>query len=306
MQMGFAVPVSGSWATTHNQREVARRAEQLGYASLWTFQRLLWADNPPDQQWAPVYRSVTDPIVTLAFLAGETSRIRLGVAVVNMPFVAPILLAKQAATLDQVSGGRFDLGLGSGWAPEEFAAAGMPMPRRGARAEEFVRYLRTVWGEQPAEFRGEFYELPRSYVAPAPVQPGGPPVSLGGTAPAALRRAGRIADGWVSSSRADPYRIAPEIETVKDGAREAGRDPERLRFVMRGVVKVRPAGATDRAPLCGSFEEIRRDLELVREQGVTELFVDLNFDPEIGSPDVDPKESMARARDALEAFAPGS
>lgn len=303
--MGFAVPVSGSWATPDNQREVARRAEELGYASLWTFQRLLWADNPPAEQWAPVYRSVTDPIVTLAFLAAETSRIRLGVAVVNMPFVAPILLAKQAATLDQVSGGRLDLGLGSGWAPEEFAAAGTPMPKRGARAEEFVRYLRAVWGEQPAEFRGEFYELPRSYVSPAPVQPGGPPVILGGTAPAALRRAGRIADGWVSSSRVDPYAMAPAIETVRDGAREVGRDPDRLRFVVRGVVKVRPAGAPDRAALSGSFEEIRGDLDVLREQGVTEMFVDLNFDPEVGSPDADAKESMARARDALEAFAPG-
>ena len=112
MQLGFAVPVSGSWATPANQVEVARRAEELGYASVWTFQRLLFPVAAEGKRWQPVYRSVADPIVTLAFLAGQTTRVRLGVAVVNMPWFSPILLAKQSASLDIVSGGRLEFGTG--------------------------------------------------------------------------------------------------------------------------------------------------------------------------------------------------
>src|SRR5690242_18179585 len=103
MDMGFAVPVSGSWATPDNQVEVARRAEELGYRTLWTFQRLLHPSG--DRGWAPVYRSVLDPLVTLGFLAGATSRVRLGVAVVNAPFYSPALLAKQLSTVDVLSDG---------------------------------------------------------------------------------------------------------------------------------------------------------------------------------------------------------
>src|SRR5437667_11965656 len=130
MRIGFAVPDSGAWATPANQVQIARRAEELGYHSLWTLQRLLNPAGSADR----TYTAVPDPLITLAYLAAHTSRIRLGVAVVNMPFYSPALLAKQAATLDQVSGGRLDLGLGLGWMPEEYAAAGVRMARRGARA----------------------------------------------------------------------------------------------------------------------------------------------------------------------------
>ncbi|MGH8938213.1 MAG: LLM class flavin-dependent oxidoreductase, partial [Actinomycetes bacterium] len=160
MQLGFAAPVSGSWATPANQVEVAQRAEELGYASLWTFQRLLFPAGDRSARWAPAYRSVTDPLVTLAFLAGHTTRLRLGVAVLNMPWFSPLLLAKQAATLDVVSGGRLDLGLGLGWAKEEYAAAGAPFERRGARAEEFVTCLLDLWRGGVVSHRGEFHDVP--------------------------------------------------------------------------------------------------------------------------------------------------
>ena len=151
MDLGFAVPQSGSWATPANQVALARRAEQLGYASLWSFQRLLYpadvatADDP--RRWPPVYRSVHDPLMILAFLAGQTERVRLGVAVLNMPWFSPLLLAKQAATLDTVSAGRLDLGLGLGWAAEEYRATGAPADRRGARAEEFVACLTACFAD---------------------------------------------------------------------------------------------------------------------------------------------------------------
>ncbi|MBG0829842.1 TIGR03619 family F420-dependent LLM class oxidoreductase [Planomonospora sp. ID67723] len=299
MRIGFAVPVSGSWATPANMVRVARRAEELGYHQVWTFQRLLYPQGHP---MGPVYRSVHDPVVTLAYLAGATTRVRLGVAVLNMPFFSPALLAKQLATLQAVSGGRLDAGLGLGWLPEEFAASGVPFERRGRRGEEFLHVLRRLWTEETVEHEGEFYRLPPVHQEPRPETP--PPILLGGGAEAALRRAGRLADGWVSASREDLDRIGEKISIVGRAAREAGRDPGALRFVTRGATRVRPAGDAGRAPLTGSFEEIREDVAGLEAQGVTDVFHDLNFDPEIGSPGADPAESMRRAEAALEALAP--
>jgi len=144
MKIGFGAPVSGAWATAENLAAFAVRAEQSGYASLWSFQRLI---VPEGSALEPVYSSVLDPMAALAYAAAATARIRLGVAVINLPFVSPAYLAKQAASVDFLSGGRLDLGLGIGWMPEEFAAAGASMERRGARAAEYVAVLRNLWAD---------------------------------------------------------------------------------------------------------------------------------------------------------------
>jgi len=307
MQLGFAVPTAGSWATPDRMVELATRAEQLDYASLWTFQRLLFpadeaeAANP---RWQPVYRSVHDPLVTLSFLAAHTSRARLGIAVLNMPWYSPILLAKLATSLDHVSGGRLDLGLGLGWSQVEYDAAGAAFERRGERADDFLACLRAIWTDDPVDYESEFHLVRQARVHPRPVQQPHPPVLLGGAAPAALRRAGRLSQGWISSSGADLSNIGSQIAIVREAATAAGRDADALRFVCRGVVRVRPAGAEQRRPLTGSLDEVRADLAEIAEQGVTEVFVDLNFDREIGSPDADPDVSMRRAHEVLEALAP--
>lgn len=282
---------------------IARRADELGYRSLWTFQRLLY---PADDGWGEMYRSVQDPVVTLAFLAAHTDRIRLGTAVLNLPFLSPVVLAKQLATLDIVSGGRLDVGLGLGWSDEEFEATGADKRERGRRAAEFVAVLRTLWSEDVVEHSGTFYRVPRTRMDPKPVQRPHPPILLGGGVPEALGRVGRVADGWISGSQADLTAIGDAVATVKAAAADAGRDPSALRFVCRGAVKVRPAGAPDRQPLTGTLDEIRSDFDDLAGQGITELFLDLNFDPEIGSPDADPAESLRRADEVLEAFAPRS
>jgi probable F420-dependent oxidoreductase len=306
MRLGFAVPVSGPWATPDHQVEVTRRAEELGYASVWTFQRLLYPVDDANPRWSPSYREVSDPLVTLAYLAAHTRRVRLGVSVLNLPWFSPVLLAKQAAGLDVVSGGRLDLGLGLGWAREEYAAAGVPFTGKGARAEEFLRCLHALWDDPPVSFSGDLWQVPPSYVAPRPVQRPGPPLLLGGFATPALERAGRLADGWVSSARADLHVIGESVRTVQRSAEAAGRDPARLRFVCRGVVRLRDRpDAPDRRPLTGTADEVRRDLADLDAQGVTETFLDLNFDPDVGGHATDPAASMDRARTALEAFAPG-
>ena len=304
MQLGFGAPVSGAWATPQNLSSFAARAEAAGYSSLWSFQRLL---VPPGSQMDPVYHSVLDPMAVLSYAAAVTSRIRLGVAIINAPFVPPAYLAKQAASLDVLSAGRHDLGLGIGWMPEEFTLTGATMARRGARTAEFIEVLRALWAADGSPFSGEFYEVPAGIQAPAPVQPGGPPILLGGLARPALERAGRIADGWVTSSRTDLSRVGGLVAIVRESAQAAGRDPDALRIICRGVVR---AGSEQtgkdgrRVPLSGSYAQIREDAESLAQQGVTEIFYDLNWDPQVGSPDADPAAATARAAEILDALAP--
>jgi probable F420-dependent oxidoreductase len=304
MRIGFGAPVAGAWATPGYLTAFARRAEDAGYVSLWSFQRLL---VPEGSGMEPVYRSVLDPMVALGYLAGATSRIRVGVATVCLPFVSPVVLAKQAATVDVLSGGRLDLGLGIGWMPEEFAATGASTARRGARTEEYLAVLRTLWAAEVSSFDGEFYTVPPGRQDPRPVQKPGPPVLLGGMSRPAMERAGRIADGWITSSRADLSKIAEAIAVIREAASAAGRDPGTVRIICRGVVL---AGAEARGPddarrlLSGSFAQIRGDAAWLGEQGVTELFYDLNWDPRVGSPSVEPQAAAARAEAILAELAP--
>src|SRR5580693_4282977 len=304
MQIGFGAPVAGAWATPGYLAAFARRAEDAGYASLWSFQRLL---VPEGSGMEPVYRSVLDPLVALAYVAASTARIRLGVALVNLPFVSPTVLAKQATTVDVLSGGRLDLGLGIGWMPEEFAATGASMARRGARAEEYLAVLHTLWADEISSFNGEFYTIPAGRQDPKPVQRPGPPVLLGGMSRPAMERAGRVAEGWITPSRADLANISEAVSVIEEAAAAAGRDPEAVRIICRGVVL---AGAEAKGPdggrrlLSGSYAQIREDAGWLAARGVTELFYDLNWDPQIGNPSVAPEAAAERAGKILAELAP--
>jgi alkanesulfonate monooxygenase SsuD/methylene tetrahydromethanopterin reductase-like flavin-dependent oxidoreductase (luciferase family) len=139
-------------------------------------------------------------------------------------------------------------------------------------------------------------------MAPRPVQPGGPPILLGGKADAALRRAGRIADGWISSSTTSLAEVARAVQIIRRAAEEAGRDPDTVRIVVRGVVQA--GRRDDRLPLSGDWAEIRAGAQLFEEAGVTELFYDLNWDPLIGAPDADPRTAGRRAEEILTALSP--
>jgi probable F420-dependent oxidoreductase len=305
VKLGVALPIAGAWATPENQVEVARRAEALGFHSLWVFQRLLYALEPkneyygaPGPAWPAAFQRVVDPLVTLAYVAAVTSRIRLGTSVLLLPLYSPVVLAKQLATLDLVSGGRLEVGLGLGWSEDEYAAAGVAFARRGERADEFLRCLRAVWTEDEVRFDGAFYQVPRSRIEPKPVQRPHPPITLGGYHLATLRRAVTLADGY-NGGNLPLTKLAPLVAELRRLAEAVGRDPATLRVVCRGslVVHDTPQGASRRA-VWGTLEEIREDLEAYAAAGVTELFLDANFDPR--GPRVD------RLVAALEALAPAA
>lgn len=264
---------------------MARRAEDLGYASAWVFQRLFYPVAPRNEYygspgaWPEAFRSALDPVVALAWAAAHTRTLRLGVSVLVMPFYQPLVLAKQLATLDVVASGRLDVGVGIGWSVDEFEAAGVPADRRGARADEFLKVLTAAWGDDPVEFAGEFYRIPRAHVRPKPVQRPRPPLLVGGYSEAVLRRAATLADGYTGGNipLAD---LEGVVARVRRAARAAGRNPDGFPIVCRGSFRLtaEPLGAGRRA-LWGSADEIRDDVARYAAAGVTELFLDPNFQP---------------------------
>jgi probable F420-dependent oxidoreductase len=282
---------------------IAQRAEARGYRGLWTFQRLLYALEPRDQyygapgaQWPAPFQSVMDPLAVLAFVAAHTRTIRLGVSVLIMPIYQPVVLAKQLATLDVLSNGRLDVGVGLGWSRDEYEAAGAEWARRGARADEFMRCLKAVWTEDPVEFRGEFYRVPKSRVAPRPVQTPHPPLLVGGYHPDVLRRAATLGDGYTGGN-IPLAELTATVARVRAAAAAAGRDPARFPIVCRGSFNLteEPLGG-DRRALWGTAAQIREDLARYAAAGVTQIFLEPNFQP--GG------ATLARALAQLDALAP--
>jgi probable F420-dependent oxidoreductase len=194
----------------------ARAAEVAGLHSVWIIDRLVF-DN-------------VEPLLALGAVAAVTTRVRLGTSVLLGTLRPPALLAKQVATLDVLSGGRVILGLGVGSRPDDFAAAGVPYAARGARLAETMRVLRQVWRGGPVQHEGRAYQLDVGRVGPRPLQPGGPPLWLGGSADAALRRAGRLADGYIGTSSGGPDGLLRAAGTVREAATAAGRDPAAVKL----------------------------------------------------------------------------
>jgi probable F420-dependent oxidoreductase len=174
-------------------REVAIRAEELGYDSLWAGDHISFR-NP-----------ILDIVVALSTFATVTDRIKLGAGVVLLPLRHPSVVAKEFASLDYVSGGRVILGVGvGGEGASDFDAVGVPVHERGARANEGMQALRALFGELPASFTGRFFSFEGIRIAPKPAQPGGPPLWVGGRSDAAIHRAATLGDGWI------PIWVSPE------------------------------------------------------------------------------------------------
>jgi probable F420-dependent oxidoreductase len=294
MKLGFGLPTGGTAATVDNVILLARHAEALGYCSVWVFQRLLCPVSPlngyygtPNEPWPAPFRSTLDPVVTLAFLASMTERVRLGTSVLVAPFYSPIVLGKQLATLDIMSHGRLTVGLGIGWSRDEYDAVGAPWQERGQRLEEFVQCLDAVWTHAEVHFKGIFYFVPASRVEPKPVQRPRPPILIGGYSEASFRRAGRLGDGYTGGNM-PPEKVADIVRRVREHAERAGRDPARVIVASRGSFRVTstPQGRA-RSVFCGSLQNIRDDVRRYEDAGVSEVFLDPSFQfPECSITDV--------------------
>lgn len=280
MRIGITLPSLGRTVTNPNHIiQTAKQAEVLGYRTLWVADRLLYPTKPrtpyavtPDGSLPEFYKNVLDPLETLTFAAAHTSRIGLGTAVLDIPFYNPVVLARRLTTLDIFSSGRLRAGFGLGWSEDEFEAVGASLKERGARADEFIQTLRTIWTTDPVEFHGKYYHVPRSIIGPKPIQKPHPSIYLAAFVPAALKRAANLADGWLPAGL--PFKAMSQmVPQFRNMVKEAGRDPSKVEVIFGTEIKVtsKPLGAERRA-FMGSKEQIREDVDLVRGLGIDELF----------------------------------
>src|ERR1051325_6414410 len=231
-------------------------------------------------------------LVCLTWAAAVKRGLRLGASVLIMPYYTPVLLAKQLATLDLVSNGRLAVGVGLGGSEDESDAVNVPFARRGKRGDEFLRCLKEIWTKDEVEFAGEFYTVPRSRILPKPVQKPHPPITVGGYSPVVVRRAVTLGDGF-NGGNVPLERVAPVVRELHAEAVRVGKDPAKLQVVSRGSYQVfDTAQGKDRRPLWGSLDEIRDDIRRYADAGLTELFLESNFQP--GGASLE-KEQIGRA-----------
>lgn len=311
MRLGVGLPTGGVWATAENIFAVATLAEELGYASVWTSQRVLYPTRPvdpfpfaPDSPWPAAYRNAVDPLVTLAAVAARTSTVRLGVGALIAPFHSPLVLAKQVATLDVLSGGRFDLGVVPGWSRDEFAAAGQPFADRGRITDEILAALHALLSrDHVVRFAGQRFTVPDSVFEPKPVQSPSVPVLVGGYGAAMVRRIARYGDGYLASRL--PLQEWPRlIARVREQVVRAGRDPSALRFVCRCAVRLRDRPVPHRNFLEGDANQVRGDLARYEENGVTDLVLEQNLDDDVTVHAPTAEAALGRAEAVLRALAP--
>jgi probable F420-dependent oxidoreductase len=285
LPFGFALPNYGALAGAENLVRLARRAEALGVDSVWVADHLVapvavqsvypFDRNPnPKPGEMGVIEHFYEPLTTLAYLAGATQRIRLGVSVYVVPYRNPVVTAKIVATLDALSGGRVIFGAGVGWLREEFEALEQDPRLRGKTTDEYLEVCRRLWRDEVASFDGELYRLPAVRTGPKPAQRPWPPIWIGGNSDASLRRALRLGDGWHLIDLA-PDEIAPRLAALRREAERAGRPAGEVTLSLRKGVLVRDGDRADDKPLYGSAPKIRRDVELYAEAGVQYLVSNL-------------------------------
>jgi probable F420-dependent oxidoreductase len=227
---------------------VARAAERAGFTTLWAGEHVVMVDDATspypysdDGKIAvPAAADWLDPLIGLSFAAAATSTIELATGVLLLPEHNPVLVAKQAASLDKLSAGRLSLGVGIGWSQEEFAALGVPFADRGMRTAEYVEAMRTLWRDDIASFHGEFVSFDNIRVNPKPLHGRHIPIIVGGNSEAALRRVAAWGDGWYGFNLADVEEVAQCVSTVRRLCREARRDLGDLRFAV-ALVDPQPA-----------------------------------------------------------------
>ncbi len=232
--------------------EIARLAgamDEIGFDQLDIFDHVVMGHDIDgrEKNRYPARMPILEAFTTLSYLAACTSRIGLGTEVLVLPQRDPVLTAKQAATLDTLSGGRLRLGLGVGWQESEYEAMGQDFRNRGRRMDEAIRVLRSCWSQDPIDFHGEFYRLDAMAMEPKPPRGGALPIWIGGHSEAALRRAGRFGDGWMGVASQDLFENGGKaIAAVRRYAEEAGRDPAALEFQAQVSPPPRPGNDSDR------------------------------------------------------------
>jgi len=262
MKIGL-IPVNVGVPDAQAMIGTAQLAERVGFESLWTFEHAIvpndyeskYPYSPNGKMGATPETNFVDPLIALTAVAAQTKTIRLGTGVNILSQANPLYVAKQAASLDFVSNGRFELGVGIGWLREEFVAAGTPFERRGARFDDYVQAMRKVWSGETVEHKSEFLDWSGFKSYPVPIQK--PlPVVIGGTKGKAFARVARYGNGWFAPT-GSPDQLAPLMDELDAACQAAGRD--------RGEIEVTAMWFPNPADLS--------DVDRYRDMGVGRLVV---------------------------------
>ena len=277
-QYSFRLPNAdylGFPATPQAIIETACKAEELGFDALFVNDHVIVDDAPRSAPWRNVY----DPLMVLSHVAALTSRVLLGTSVLIMPYRNPIVTAKMVATLDQLSGGRAIAGVGAGWNEAEYDALGVPYHERGARTTEYLRLWQVCWEPGPTTFHGRFFSFDQMHVSPKPLQQPHPPIWIGGSSHASLRRAARFAQVWQPTPTALPELISNQAY-LRDVCAEIGRnDVPRTRMSFRvnfSHITGSSSSGGDRPTGQGTPEQVASDLKRYRQEAGLEEF-QMNF-----------------------------
>src|SRR5919109_1951716 len=296
MKFGVSLPGRGPLATPDSIRELATRADALGYDSVFvtdhvvlpaSMARSVYPYSTTGQLPGGAAQDYLEPLAVLAWLAHATKRIRIGTSVLVVPYRNPVVTAKTLATIDRLSNGRVILGAGVGWLREEFEAlAAPPFEARGTVTDEYLRLMRAAWTTDPVRFEGRHYTVRDVHALPKPVQRAGIPIWIGGHTDAAVKRAATLGDAWHPIALRPPGLLLPaeyakRAKELRAWAQEAGRDPESIELTVRVPMEVRsksaktPAG--DRPLFQGTAAEVIADIRAYQAAGVTHFV----FDPTV-------------------------
>jgi len=277
LELGIVLPNSGTLGRADAMYPIAETAEELGFDALWTADHLVlpiesstFYPYMPGMEIRPDARhAFVDPMIALAGVAARTHRIRLGVSVYLAALRHPIVAAKLVASLDQLSGGRVLLGVGSGWVPEEYETLGIKFSERGKLLDEHLRAMRALWSEDHPRFEGEYYHFDNIGFDPKPVRKH-VPIWVGGNSRPARRRAAQLGDGWHVIDVPIPA-LREGIAELAEMCRDVGRAPQEVTVSMRAQIAItdQPVPREQRiAPLMGTLEEVITELRGYRDLGV--------------------------------------
>jgi probable F420-dependent oxidoreductase len=296
MDFGCVFPNRGPMATVSNLSRFAEQAEALGYDTVWfsdhivipTEVKSFYPYDPSGRMAFKPDEPYWEPLTVIGFVAGRTSRVRLGTSVLVLPYRNPIVTAKMLATLDVLSNGRVTLGAGVGWMAEEFHAIGLDTyARRGAYSDECIRILRELWTKDNPSFQGEFHQFSNIRCEPRPLQPGGIPIWVGGHTPQAIRRAARLGNGWQPLVQRPPADLPPaemreKITQLRAFAQEAGRDPQQITLAMGSSIQFTDGTATgQRSLFTGTPAQVVEAIQGYQALGIQ------NFRCDFPSPSID-------------------
>jgi probable F420-dependent oxidoreductase len=292
MRIGVTVPnVHETLAESRTIEAVARRAEELGFDSVWCNDHLAIPEGGARGGAEPAYAAgygeqrrqhIYEPLITLAYLAAVTSRVRLGTSVYLLPLRNPLVAARQVASLDQLSGGRLVLGVGVGWLEGEFAALGVPFRERGRRTDEAIAVLKALCGQEQAEFDGRYHTFSGVGFLPKPAQRPHPPLWIGGRSDAAIRRAARVGNGW-HPSHLTTEELRRGIAELQAECDRGGRSPDEVTVATRRKLLMTgsPPEAERGRVLAGSAAAIAATIAELEQVGVTDLLVEVPGSTEV-------------------------